>query len=47
MKDLEVLKYITVFRIPPEIYAQIDAILEQIITKKKRRAEDRATRTAG
>ncbi|MCY3972760.1 MAG: MoxR family ATPase [Candidatus Dadabacteria bacterium] len=35
MKDLEVLKYITVFRIPPEVYAQLDAILEQIITKKK------------
>ncbi len=37
MKDLEVLKYITVFRIPPEVYAQMDAILEQIIAKKKPR----------
>ncbi|MGI9558837.1 MAG: AAA family ATPase [Thermodesulfobacteriota bacterium] len=35
MQDLEVLKYITVFRIPPEVYAQIDAILEQIKSKKK------------
>ncbi len=35
MQDLEVLKYITIFRIPPEVYAQIDAILEQIIAKKK------------
>ncbi len=35
MQDLEVLKYITVFRIPPEVYEQIDAILEQINSKKK------------
>ncbi len=35
MKDLEVLKYITVFRVPPEVYAQIDSILEQITAKKK------------
>lgn len=37
MKDLEVLKYITAFRIPPEVYDRLDSILERIIAKKKTR----------
>ncbi|WP_462137266.1 AAA family ATPase [Candidatus Mycalebacterium sp.] len=35
MKDLEVMKYMTVFRIPPDVYEQLDAILERLMTKKK------------
>lgn len=35
MKDLEVLKYITAFRIPPDVYDRLDSILELIMAKKK------------
>jgi len=41
MEDLHALKYMTAFRIPEEIFMQLDQILDELTAKKKR------TRTAG
>ncbi len=35
MEDLRSLKYMTAFRIPEEIYDQLDAILDSLEGKKK------------
>lgn len=34
--DLEVLKYMTAFRVPPEVYAQMDEILKSVSRDKKK-----------
>lgn len=41
MEDLRALKYMTAFRIPEEVLAQLDQILDELTSKKKK------TRTAG
>ena len=41
MEDLNALKYMTAFRIPEEIFMQLDQILDELTAKKKK------TRTAG
>ncbi len=35
LEDLRVMKYITAFRIPPEVHEQIEEITEEVINKKK------------
>lgn len=35
LDDLKVMKYITTFRVPPEVHEQIEEITEEIINKKK------------
>ena len=35
-EDLEVLKYMTAFRVPPEVYAQMDDILKSVSRDKKK-----------
>ncbi len=35
-EDLDVLRYMTAFRVPPEVYEQMDNILRNIIQDKKK-----------
>ena len=41
MEDLRALKYMTAFRIPEEVLMQLDQILDELTSKKKK------SRTAG
>ncbi len=42
LEDLKVMKYITTFRVPPEVHEQIEEITQEIIDKKKIAMEEEA-----
>ena len=47
LEDLNALKYMTAFRIPEEVFLQLDQILEDLTTKKKRQGPGERARAAG
>ncbi len=42
LDDLKALKYMTAFRVPEEVFSQIDRILEETVDKKKTESEQRS-----
>ncbi|NIW13553.1 MAG: hypothetical protein GWN31_06390, partial [Candidatus Thorarchaeota archaeon] len=43
IEDLNALKFMTAFRIPEEVFQQLDQILEDLTSKKKKTGTDRAS----